>query len=160
VDNTSLGGVVGRLHLGEVDNVPTHRTSSNKATVGEVGELLAIDISAFLLLTAPVDRSSLGAVKDAVKVNADDRTVVLNRAVDHRALGPGYTSVGNEDIETAVEILDNGVGGVLDGLEVGRLDLVGLGCNARQLAMSTGRQCSGRTYLEHRTSWQSRRHAQ
>lgn len=129
MNDTGLGSVVSSLHLREVDNVTAHRGSSNEATVGKVGELVAVEVSALLLLSSPVGGGCLGAVEGPIQVNADDVAVVFERAVNHGALGPGDTSVGNEDIETAIEVLDNGVCGLLNSFGVGNLNLVSLGCS-------------------------------
>lgn len=127
VDDASLGGVVRSLHLREVDNVAAHRSSSDKAAVGEVGELVAVDIGALLLLSPPVGGGGLAAVEDSVEVNADHIAVVVQRPVDHRTLDPGNTGVGNENIQAAVEVLDDGDDGLLNGLRIGDIDLVSFG---------------------------------
>lgn len=129
VDDTRLGGVVRSLHLREIDNVTTHGGSSHETTVCEVGELVAIQVSALLLLPAPVASSSLGAIECAVQIDADNIAVVFDRAVHHRTLGPGNTGVGNENVQTAVEVLDNSVDSLLHGLGVSNLNLIGLGCS-------------------------------
>lgn len=133
MDDGNLGGVVGCLHLGEVDNVTAHRGSSDKASVCEVGELVAVGISALLLLAAPVVSGSLGTVEGTVKINGDDIAVVLEGTVDHGALGPGNTGVGNEDVEAAIEVLDDVVDGLLDGVCIGDLNLISLGCERNRV---------------------------
>lgn len=130
VDDTGLGGVVGCLHLGKVDNMTAHGGGSHETTVCEVGELVAIPISAFLLLAAPVGSGGLGAVEGTVEVDADHIAVVLESTIDHGSLSPRNTCVGNEDVETAVEVLDNVIDSLLDSLVVGDIDLVGLGCSS------------------------------
>lgn len=128
MDDTTLGGVVSGLHLREVDNVTTHGGSSNEATVGEVGEGLSVEVGALLLLALPVTSSSLGAVESTVQVNANNLGVVGKRAIYHGALSPWNASVGNKNIETAVEIADGLVDGLLNGFGVGDVTLVCLGC--------------------------------
>lgn len=54
---------------------------------------------------------------------------MLERTVYHGTLGPGNTGIGNEDIEAAIEVLDYLIHCFLDGLRVGNLDLVSLGCS-------------------------------
>jgi hypothetical protein len=128
VNDATLGRIVGSLHLREVDNMTAHGSSGNEAAVSEVSELVAVDISALLLLTAPVRSGSPGAVECAVQVNVHDVAVVLDRSIHHGTLGPWDTSVGNEYIQAAIEFLDHGIGGLLNGLGIGDPDLVGLGC--------------------------------
>lgn len=157
--NGGLGGIIGSLHLGEIDHVATHGSSSNETTVGEIGDFLAVYIRTFFLLATPVARGGLGAVESAVEVNADDTAVVLERTLNHGTLGPRDTGVGDEHVEAAIEVLDNGIGGGLNGLRGRDLDLVSLGCKQSKLDLSIGRKCSGHTHSEHRTSQQSQRHA-
>lgn len=129
MDHSTLGGVVSSLHLWEVDDVTAHGSSSHEAAVGEIGELVAVDVSALLLLTAPVRRGGPGAVECAVKVDVHDVAVVLDGSIHHGTLGPRDTGVGDENVQAAIEVLNNGVGGLLNGLGVSDLDLVGLGCS-------------------------------
>ena len=107
MDDTSLGGIVRRLQLWNVDNVPTHAGSGNETTVGEVLELLAMHAGPFHLLTSPVCTGSPGAVVGAVEVGGHDLTVVVNLSIQHSSLCPWDASVGNEDVETAIELFDN-----------------------------------------------------
>jgi hypothetical protein len=128
MNHSSLGGIVGSLHLGEVDDVTTHRGSSYEATVCKVGKLVAVSVRALLFLAAPVVGSGLGTVESAIQVNADNIAVMLEGPIDHGALGPGNTGIGNEDIKPSIEVLDNFIHGLLDSFCVGDLDLVSLGC--------------------------------
>lgn len=121
-----LGSVVGGLHLGEVDNVSAHGRGSDEAAIGEVGELVAIDVGALLLLSSPVGSGRAGAVEDAIQVDLDDFVVVVDGGVHHGTLNPRDTRVGNHDIQTAVELLDDLVDGVLDSLGISDIELVGL----------------------------------
>lgn len=150
MEDTTLGGVVSGLHLREVDNVTTHGGSSHKATVGEILQGLAVQIGALLFLSLPVGSSGLSAVEGSVQVNANNLGVVGKRAVNHGTLSPGDTSVGNEDIQTAIEFLDNLVDGLLNGLGVDGVALVGLNCDVlARLLYST---YTDQTYPEHHTS--------
>lgn len=133
MDDGNLSSVVGCLHLGEVDNVPAHRGSSNEASICEVGELVAVGIGALLLLAAPVGSGSLGAVEGTVEINGDDIAVVVDGTVDHGALGPGNTGVSNKDIEAAIEVLDDVIDSLLDGVCIGDLNLISLGCERNRV---------------------------
>lgn len=66
MDNATLGSVIGSLHLGEVDDVTAHGSSSHETAVREVGELVTVDVGSLLLLTTPVRRGSPGAIECAV----------------------------------------------------------------------------------------------
>lgn len=135
MNDGNLSSVVGSLHLGEVDNVTAHRGSSNEATICEVGELVAVGISAFLLLAAPVVGGSLGTVEGTVEVNGDNITVVVEGTVDHGALSPRNTGVSNKDVKAAIELLDNVVYSLLDSLCIGDLNLIRLGCERNWVRM-------------------------
>ncbi len=126
VDDTSLGGIVRSLQLRDVDNMPAHRRRRDEAAVGEVLELVAIGIGALELLAAPDLAGRASAEEGAVKVGGDDLVVVGDLAADGGALGPGDAGVGNEDVEAAVELLDDFVDDLLDVGFVGDVDLVGL----------------------------------
>lgn len=130
-----LGGVVGGLHLGEIDNMTTHRGRSNEAAVCEVCELVAVGIGTLLLLAAPVFSSGLGTVEGTVEINGDDIAVVVEGTVDHRAFGPGNTGVSNENVETAIEFIDNVVYSLLNSLCIGDLNLISLGCERNRIRM-------------------------
>jgi hypothetical protein len=66
-------------------------------------------------------------VEGTVEVNADNIAVMFKGAVHHGALSPWNTSVGNKNVQTAIEILHNGVDGLLDLLRIGDLNLIGFG---------------------------------
>lgn len=134
MEDTGLGGIVSSLHLREVDDVTTHGSSSHEATVGEVFEGLSIKVGTLLLLSLPMGRSSLGAVEGTVQVNAHDLRIVRERALNHRTLSPRDTSIGNEDVQAAVEVLDALVDGFLHSSSIGDVTLVCLGWN-RMLAV-------------------------
>ena len=128
MDDTRLGRVVGCLHLREVDDAATHGGSSNKATICEVVQGLSVEISSGLLLLFPIGSRCLGTVESSVQVNAHNLGVVRKRAINHGTLSPRDTSVGNEDIQSAIEILHTLVDSLLNGLSVGDVTLVRLGC--------------------------------
>ena len=126
VDDTSLGCIVRGLQLWNVDNVPTHASSSNETTVGIILELLAMHAGAFHFLTPPVCTGSLGAVVGAIKVGGNDLAVMVNFPVQHSSLCPWDTSVGDEDVETAIELFDNLINRFLDMFGISHIDLVRL----------------------------------
>lgn len=128
MDHSRLGSVVGGLHLRNVHNVAAHGRGGHKATVCEVGKLVAVDIGSLLLLPPPVDSGVLGAVKGTVQVNVNHTRVVIKRTIDHRSLGPGDTRVGNEDVQTAIEVLYSLINSLLNSLGVCDINLVSLGC--------------------------------
>ena len=107
MNDSCFGCIVCCLQLWNVDDVSTHASCSNETAIGEVLELLAMHIGSFLLLTSPVCTGRLGAVVGAVEIGGHDLAVMVNLSVQHRSLGPGYPGVGNEDVEAAIELLDN-----------------------------------------------------
>lgn len=148
MDHSRLSCVVGSLHLREVDNVSAHRSCSDEATIGKVGQFLPVEIGTFFLLPPPVCSSSTSAVEGAVQVAVRYGSIVLDRGINHRSFGPGNAGVGNEDIQAAVKFLDNGVDGDLDGVGVGDITLVSL-----RYARSAQKSLVARnTSLEHRIS--------
>lgn len=62
------------------------------------------------------------------KIRRDNLVVVGDFAVSGGTLGPRNTRVGNEDVKTTIELLDNLVDSSLDAGLVGHVDLVSLGC--------------------------------
>lgn len=66
MDDASLGSVVSRLQLGDIDNVSAHACCSNEAAIGIILKFLSIDISSLLFLPSPVDTSSSGTIERAV----------------------------------------------------------------------------------------------
>lgn len=66
-------------------------------------------------------------VESTIEVNTDNIAIMVEGAVHHGALGPWNTSVGNKNVQTAIEILHNGVDGLLDLLRIGDLNLIGFG---------------------------------
>lgn len=120
----SLGSVISSLELWEVDDMPAHGGSSDEAAVGEVLQLLAVDIGSITLLPSPDGSTRAGAVEGTVDVGGHDLAVVVDGALDDGALGPGNSRVGDEDIEAAIELLDDLLNGGLDFLRVLDVDLV------------------------------------
>lgn len=76
MNDTSLGAVVSRLQLRDVDNVSAHAGRSHEATICEALELLAVQVGAFLLLTPPVRSSGPGTVDGAVEIGGHNLVVV------------------------------------------------------------------------------------
>ena len=128
VDDGGFSGVVGGLHLREIDDVSTHGSGSHEAAVGEVAKFVAIQIGSLLLLPSPVRSCSPGAVKGTVEIDVNDARVVVEGAIDHGTFGPWDTCVGNEDIQAAVEVLHDLVDSLLYSLGIRDVDLVSLGC--------------------------------
>ena len=128
VDDTGLGSVVCSLELGNVDNVAGHGGRGDEAAVAVVLELVAVEVGALLPLPPPDLTGGTGAEEGTVKIGGDDLVVVGDLTVDGRTLGPWDARVGNEDVQTAVELLDNIVDLLLDIGLVGDVDLVGLAC--------------------------------
>lgn len=132
VNDTSLSGVVGSLKLGNVDDATAHGSSGNEAARSIVGQGLTSNGSTLVLLATPVLSSRPGGVVSAVEVSLDDITVVVNRAVNHGALGPGDTGVSDKDVQTAIEVLDRLVDSLLNCLGIPNINLVGLACQSGQ----------------------------
>ena len=126
MDDTSLGGVVCTLQLRDVDNVSTHTGSSNEATVGVVLQLLAGHGGHLLLLTSPMGTCSTSTVEGAVKIRCDYLAVMVNLPVEHGTLCPRDPGIGDEDVETAVEFLDDLINHLLNVLGVRHVDLISL----------------------------------
>lgn len=125
VDNASFGRVISRLQLRDIDNLAAHAGGGDEASIGEALQLVAIEVGAFLLLTTPVGSARARAVEGAVQVGGHDLAIVVQRAVDHGPLGPWNACVRHEDVQPAVELLDDLIdhlGGVLG---VSDIDLIG-----------------------------------
>lgn len=127
VDNARLGRIVSSLHLREIDDMPAHRRRRDEAAVVEVGQFVAVQIGALVLLSPPMRSSSLGAVECPIKVASHNARVVIQRPVHHGSLGPGNARVGDEDIQAPVHLAHDGIDDNLDGVGVGDVDLVSLG---------------------------------
>lgn len=114
--HTSLGRIISRLQLGNIDDVPRHGRGGDKAAAAVALELVAREVDARLPLPPPYPATRARAVEDAVEVVGHDLAVVLELPVDGGALGPGDARVGHEDVEAVVELLDLGGDGRLDSL--------------------------------------------
>ena len=125
VDDARLGRVVRRLQLRDVDDVAGHAGSGDEASVREALQLVAVEVGALLLLAAPVRGAGARAVEDAVQIGGHDLAVVVQRAIGHGALGPWDAGIGHEDVQPAVELLDDLVDHLGGMLGVGHVDLVG-----------------------------------
>jgi hypothetical protein len=123
VNDSGLGCIVGRLQLGNVHNVSAHAGRGNEAAALEV-DLVAVEVRAFLRLAPEVLAGGPRAVEGAVKVGAHHLPVVLQLPVDSRALRPRDARIGNEDIEAAVEFLDDLVDRLVDVVGVENVDLI------------------------------------
>lgn len=101
-----------------------HGSGSNKAAVGVVLQLLSIDICSLLLLASPDVGSRPGAVESSIEIGIDNVSVVIELTLGHGTLGPWDSGVGDEDVETAVELLDDGSYGFFDRFRILDVDLV------------------------------------
>jgi hypothetical protein len=68
----------------------------------------------------------LGAVIGAVEISLNNLAVVVKGAVNHGALGPRDTGIGDKDVEAAIEVLDGFVDGLFNSLGVPNIELVSL----------------------------------
>lgn len=127
VTDTGLGGVIRSLELRNVDNVTTHGGSSDKASVGEVLELVTVQVGTLLLLSSPVSSGSASAVPGSVEIGLNNIEVVLDGPVNSATLGPWDTGIGDENVEATVEVLDGFVNSGLSLLLVTQIGLVCLG---------------------------------
>lgn len=107
MDNSGLGRVIHRLHLRDVHDVAAHAGGADEATGQVVLELPAIDRGALGLLPAPVERGRPRAVEGPVDVDLHHLLHGLEGPVEERPLLPGDARVGDEDVETPVELLDD-----------------------------------------------------
>ena len=157
MDNPRLGGVIRSLHLRKVDNMTAHRRRGHKAPIAEVLQRLPVQVSPLFLLSLPVGRGRPSAVEGPVEVNPHHLGVVAKRAIDHGALCPRHSGIGDKDVQTAVEVLDALVNGLLHGRRIGDVTLVCLGWMAlaswiQFTFMQSERESS---YSEHHISGQS-----
>lgn len=125
MNNRRLARVIRRLQLRHVHNMPAHARRGNKAPRREPVQGLPVNSSALRLLAAEVQAGGARAEIDAVEVGADDGVVHGNGPVEHGARGPGDARVGDEDVQAAVEVADDGFDGGGDGLVGCDVDLVG-----------------------------------
>lgn len=116
-----LGRIVGRLHLRDIHNMPTHTARRNETPIREALEFI-------LFLFTPDLGCGARTVEDAVDVDLHDFAVVRELAVDHGALCPGDAGVGDEDIEAVVELFGLRCYGFFDRGGVGDIHFVCLAC--------------------------------
>ena len=126
--DSSLCSVVRGLKLWIIDNVSAHRSCSDKTAVRKVFQLLPVDIGSLTLLPSPDGRTRTCTVERAVDVSRHNFAVVVDGALCDRALGPGDAGVGYEDVETAIEVLENLLDCGLDLFVVLHVDLVCSAC--------------------------------
>ena len=94
----------------------TH-SSSNKLPISEAFQLV-------LLLLPPNPGRRPCAVKYPVNINPHYVLIVLDLAADHGSLRPGYTRIGNEDVQSVIEYSDLRDDGFVDGFGIADVDLV------------------------------------
>lgn len=128
MNHGGLGAVIHSLQLRNVDDAAAHGCRRDEASSNEILQRLAVNRRALLLLAAEMSTSALGTPHDAVHVDGHDVAGRFNRAVDEGALGPRDARVGDEDVETAVELLDDLGDGLVDILGRSNVDLVRLAC--------------------------------
>jgi hypothetical protein len=68
--------------------------------------------------------SSASTVECTIEICGHYFAVMFNLAIEGRALGPWDTGVGNEDVQTAIELRDDFIDGLLHGFPAGHIDLV------------------------------------
>lgn len=128
MNHGGLGAVIHSLQLRDVDDAAAHGCRRDEASGDEVLQRLAVNRRALLLLAAEMSAGALGTPHDAVHVDGHDIAGRFDRAVDEGALGPRDARVGDEDVETAVELLDDLVNSLVDILGRSNVDLVRLAC--------------------------------
>lgn len=83
----------------DVRNMPGHGSRGNERTASIILQLLARRRKTTVRVLPPENRtSSLCAVEDRVQVGRNDTLVVRALAIDHPALRPGNSGVGDEDV--------------------------------------------------------------
>lgn len=123
MDHRCLGCVVSSLQLRDVDHVTRHRRCGNERATLEALETV-------LLLLTPNCAAGPSAIERAVKIGGDDVLIVIELAVDHRALGPRNAGVGDKNVQAIIEFGDLGYDGFFDLLRVLHVDLVRLALGA------------------------------
>ena len=113
VTDTGLSSVVRSLELRYVDNVTAHGGSSDKTSVGEVLQLVTVQVGTLLLLSSPVGSSSASTVPGSVEICLNNIEIVLDGSVNSGTLGPRDTGIGDENVKTTVEVLNSLVDGSL-----------------------------------------------
>ena len=84
-----------------------HARGSNEAAVAVVLQLIPVDVGPLLLLPSPVDTSSSSAVEGPVQVSCDYPSIMIDRTVQCRSLSPWNSSIGDKNIKTTVELVDD-----------------------------------------------------
>jgi len=137
VDDGSLRSIIRRLQLRDIDNMPTHAGSGDETPAPELN-LIAIDVRLLLPLAPEVRASSMSRVIRSIHVYLHNLLIMVDLPVEHGALGPGDARVGNEDVEAAIEFLDDRIDGFLDVLSVDDIYLVCLAFHAELLGDPLG----------------------
>jgi len=130
VNDPGFGGIVGRLKLRNVDNMAAHAGSSDEASVPIVHQCPAIDVCTLLFLPPPDSTSRPGTIEGAIKIRSYNLAIMIDFAIEHRPLGPWYTSIGHENIQAAIEFFDDLIDSYFDLFVVRDIDLV---CSASTL---------------------------
>lgn len=129
--NRRLAGVVRGLQLGDIDNVTAHRRRRDEATAAVVFQLVAALLLLLFLLAAPVTCRYAGAEEDTVDIRLHHVIVVIQRTVHHGAFAPGNAGVGDDNVQTSVEVGDDLVERRLDLRIVLDFEIVCLACKKR-----------------------------
>jgi hypothetical protein len=124
VDNASLSGVIGSLQLWDVDDMTGHGRRSYESALCKAFQLLAVNGCAFLLLAAPMLTGSASAVECTVEICGYYFAVVVDLAIEGGTLGPWDSRIGDEDVEAAIELIDDLIYDFFYGLPAGNVDLV------------------------------------
>lgn len=107
MDDTCFSRVVGGLHLRDVDDMPAHARGCDEFAICIVFQLVPAEVRAFICLPLPVLGGRSSAVEHPIEIGGHHLAVMVNCSVRDGPLSPGYTGVGDEDVEAAVELLDN-----------------------------------------------------
>lgn len=126
--NTSLGSIIRRLGLRNVHNMCTHRRCGDKAPRREVLQLVSVDIGALCFLPPPYLRSGFGGVISPVKIGLHDLVVMVEVGIYHGPLCPRDAGVGDENVQSTVELLDYFIDGVGGGFWIADVDWVCFAC--------------------------------
>lgn len=137
MDNSRLSSVIRSLQLWDVHNMSTHTSRRHETALSEHRlQRFAINSRLFLLLTSPMYSSDSRAVERAIQIRRDDFTVMVQFAFDSCALCPWDAGIGNEDVETAVEVADCGLDGRGYGVVGCYVYLVCFGCRRWRRSVS------------------------
>ena len=129
MDDSRLRSIIRSLQLRNVHNMPTHTRRRDKTSLPERSlQRLSIDSSLLLLLPSPMYSRYSRTVECPIQIRRHHFTVVVQLARYRSALCPWDAGVGNEDVETAVELADCGLNGGGYGVVGCYVDLVCFGC--------------------------------